>query len=202
MKEFTKPFGEVADAKEAALRLGCSENKVKLAVVIENNRIINLAWMRNKNHYILVLDQQPVGDNAKFVPFDGEHQIEPYRIVQGHFCYYDGKNKTLNEISIITTRKLASERAYLSGVFDDAPVVGKIYLETGKHKGKYVYVWFARQDMGNKSELIPVFPDEEEYVPKNKETLKLLREGQEVISLDGNTSLHMIYMIPTGCRLI
>ncbi len=201
MKEFTEPFGKVADAKEAALRLGCSENKVKLAVVIENHRIINLAWMRNKKHYILVLEQ-PVGEDAKFVPFDGEHQIEPYRIVQGHFCYYDKKEKTLREISVIYNRKLASKRAYLSGIFDDAPVVGKIYLETGKHKGKYVYVWFARQDRVNNSVILPVFTEEAEYLPSSKEAIKLLREGQEVISLDGKTTLHMIYVLPDECKLV
>ncbi len=202
MEKFTKPFDAVSSAQDAASKLGCKESDVKLMVVIENQTIVNLAWTRHKKHYILVLNQT-VGNDAKFIPFKGDqHEVEPYFLLQGHFCYYDKKEKTLREISVITDRKLASERAALSGVFDDAPIVGKIHLPSGKHKGQFIYVWFAKQDRVNNSVILPVFAEEDEYLPSSNESLKLLREGQEVMSLDGKTSLHMIYMIPTGCRLI
>lgn len=178
----------------AARKLNCDPDKVCFAKVVDDNeKIVNYVWIAPDGNYVKIFKEISCR-GCRFLRVKNDM----YFMKEQHFLQFNYQEMLINEINMLDSRPMAHQRALIEGIYDQVPIVGKIQLVNGE----FIYVWLAKGR--NEFCYLPVFTNEAEQIQNisPESSFKALNEGKEVMSLDGETTLRVIFNLPQECKLI
>ena len=194
-KEFFKVADDIciaATAEKAAELMNCSVDEVVFALTI-NNQKIGFCWVQ------LGTDKKPLNYQPSFENniFEEDCKIsklklipinkDTYFVKDGNFCYYDQQEKVIYKVEVISSGRVATERALLAGIAAQTVSLANIKKKGVVGKPSPLYVWVVRDTLG-RSSLFPVFDEDAKRLlddkgnplPNNIFEVRFLDYGQSV----------------------
>ena len=194
-KEFFKEASDIciaATAKKAAELMSCPVDEIAFARAI-NNQKIGFCWVQ------LGTDKKPLSYQPSFENniFEEDCSLsklrlkvvnkDTYFVKDGNFCYYNQQEKVIYKVEVISSGRVATERALLAGIAAQTVSLANIKKKGVVGKPSPLYVWVVKDTLG-RSSLFPVFAedahrlvdDKGNPLPKNIFEAHYLEQGQSV----------------------